>query len=65
MEYILISLAWVALGAAFNYWTYKTAYKEGLLDAVAQHNRGELVYYEYIDENGEPMLEIEFTKGKR
>ena len=42
MEYILISLAWVALGAAFNYWTYKTAYKEGLLDAVAQHNRGEL-----------------------
>ena len=57
-------MIWLAAGGAFNYWTYKKAYTEGILDAVAQHNRGELTYYIYIDEEGIEMIEINFKEGK-
>lgn len=64
MEYLIISLIWLAAGGAFNYWTYRKAYTEGILDAVAQHNRGELTYYTYEDEDGNDMIQIDIKERK-
>ena len=62
MEYLMISMIWVIVGGAFNYYVYKKAYTEGILDAVAQHNRGELTYHTYEDEEGNAMIQIDIKE---
>ena len=58
-EIYLVSLIWVIIGAVVIYFIDKRAYKEGMTDAVLMHNRGDLTYFSYYDDNGEEMVEIE------
>jgi len=58
-EIYLVSLIWVIIGAVVIYFIDKRAYKEGMTDAILMHNRGDLTYFSYYDDNGEEMVEIE------
>jgi len=52
-------LIWVIIGAVVIYFIDKRAYREGMTDAILMHNRGDLTYFSYYDDNGEEMVEIE------
>lgn len=58
-EIYLVSLIWVTIGAVVIYFIDKRAYREGMTDAILMHNRGDLTYFSYYDDNGEEMVEIE------
>jgi len=58
-EIYLVSLIWVIIGAVVIYFIDKRAYREGMTDAILMHNRGDLTYFSYYDDNGEEMVEIE------
>ena len=58
-EIYLVSLIWVVIGAVVIYFIDKRAYREGMTDAILMHNRGDLTYFSYYDDNGEEMVEIE------
>ena len=58
-EIYLVSLVWVIIGAVVIYFIDKRAYREGMTDAILMHNRGDLTYFSYYDDNGEEMVEIE------
>ena len=64
-ELHLVSAAWIVIGAVVIYFVDKRAYREGLTDAVLMHNRGELTYFSYYDDNGEEMVEIEVNKREK
>ena len=64
-EIYLVSLIWVAIGAVTIYFIDKRSYKEGMVDAILMHNRGELTYFSYYDDNGEEMVEIEVNKREK
>jgi hypothetical protein len=57
-EYILLSSAWILVCAVYVYFSDKRAYKEGMLDAIVQHNSGILTYSTWIDDDGEMIIEI-------
>jgi len=58
-EIYLVSFIWVIIGAVVIYFIDKRAYREGMTDAILMHNRGDLTYFSYYDDNGEEMVEIE------
>jgi len=64
-ELHLVSAVWIVIGAIVIYFVDKRAYREGLTDAVLMHNRGELTYFSYYDDNGEEMVEIEVNKREK
>ena len=64
-EIYLVSLIWVIIGAVVIYFIDKRAYKEGMTDAILMHNRGDLTYFSYYDDNGEEMVEIEVNKREK
>jgi hypothetical protein len=53
-----VSLIWILIGAIYVYYSDRRAYREGMMDAIVQHNRGTLTYSSYEDEDGELMIEI-------
>jgi len=53
-----VSLIWILIGAVYLYYSDRRAYKEGMMDAIVQHNKGTLTYSSYEDEDGELMIEI-------
>ena len=59
MDYIEISVAFIALGAGAIYLTHKRAYEKGITDAVLMHRTGRLKYKDYLDDAGERMVDIE------
>jgi len=64
-EIYLVSLIWVIIGAVVIYFIDKRAYREGMTDAILMHNRGDLTYFSYYDDNGEEMVEIEVNKREK
>jgi hypothetical protein len=58
-EILIISSIWMGLGALVMYWVDKRAYNEGLMDAIIMHNKGQLTYAVYENENGDRMIEME------
>jgi predicted TIM-barrel enzyme len=46
------------VGALWIYYSDKRAYKEGMIDAVIMHNRGQLTYESFVNESGELMVEF-------
>jgi len=64
-EIYLVSLIWVIIGAVVIYFIDKRAYKEGMTDAILMHNRGDLTYFSYYDDNGEEMVEIKVEKYEK
>ena len=59
MDYITLSLTFILLGAIAIYFTHKQAYEKGITTAVLLHRNGRLKYKDYLDDNGEKMVDIE------
>ena len=59
MDYISLSVAFILFGAVGIYFTHKQAYEKGITDAVLMHRTGRLKYKDYLDDNGERMVDIE------
>jgi hypothetical protein len=59
VDYISLSVAFILLGAVGIYFTHKQAYEKGITDAVLMHRQGRLKYRDYLDDNGERMVDIE------
>lgn len=59
MDYFSLSLAFILLGAVAIYFTHKQAYEKGITTAVLLHRNGRLKYKDYLDDNGERMVDIE------
>ena len=59
MDYLTLSLTFILLGAIAIYFTHKQAYEKGITTAVLLHRNGRLKYKDYLDDNGERMVDIE------
>ena len=59
MEYIGLSIGLILLGAVAIYFTHKQAYEKGITTAVLLHRNGRLKYKDYLDDDGEKMVDIE------
>jgi hypothetical protein len=59
MDYLTLSLTFILLGAIAIYFTHKQAYEKGITTAVLLHRNGRLKYKDYLDDNGEKMVDIE------
>lgn len=59
MDYLSLSIAFILLGAVAIYFTHKQAYEKGITTAVLLHRNGRLKYKDYLDDNGERMVDIE------
>ena len=57
-DFITASVVWISIGAVWTYFSDRRAYNEGMIDAIVLHNRGELTYTTYTNEEGETMVEI-------
>jgi len=53
-----VSIFWVVVGAIWHYYTDKKSYREGMIDAVIMHNRGQLTYETFVDESGDLIVEF-------
>lgn len=60
-DFITISIFWVLVGAVWTYFSDKRAYKEGMLDAIVMHNRGQLTYTSYFDDDGLEMIDMQVS----
>ncbi len=49
----------VLLGAVVIYFTYKQAIDKGITTAVLLHREGRLTYRDYLDEDGNRMVDID------
>jgi hypothetical protein len=58
-DLILISGVWLLVGAAWTYYIDKRSYNDGMVDAIVMHNRGQLTYKTYDNEDGEAIIELE------
>ena len=58
-ELFILSVLWVVIGAVVVYYVDKRSYNEGMLDAIVMHNRGQLTYTSYFDDDGFEMIEME------
>ena len=59
MDYLTLSLTFILLGAIAIYFTHKQAYEKGITTAVLLHRNGRLKYKDYLDDNGDKMVDIE------
>ena len=59
MDYISLSVAFILFGAVGIYFTHKQAYEKGITTAVLLHRNGRLKYRDYLDDNGDKMVDIE------
>ena len=57
-DLITLSIVWLVVGALWIYYSDKRAYKEGMIDAVIMHNRGQLTYESFVNESCELMVEF-------
>jgi predicted TIM-barrel enzyme len=57
-DFITASVVWVLVGAVWTYYIDKKAYREGMVDAVIMHNRGQLTYETFVDESGDLIVEF-------
>jgi len=58
-EVLVTSIVWIVMGTVWHYFADKRAYREGMIDAVVMHNRGQLIYTTYTDEDGEEIITME------
>jgi hypothetical protein len=61
IEYIIICSVLIIAGAVTVYFTNKQSYEKGITTAVLLHRNGRLKYYDYYDERGEKMVDIEIA----
>ncbi len=47
------------IGAAWTYYIDKRSYNDGMVDAIVMHNRGQLTYKTYDNEDGVAIIELE------
>ena len=59
MDYLSLSVALILLGAGIIFYTNKQAYEKGITDAVLMHREGRLKYKDYLDDDGDPMVDIQ------
>ena len=62
MDYLTLSLTFILLGAIAIYFTHKQAYEKGITTAVLLHRNGRLKYRDYLDDNGDKMVDIEIEQ---
>lgn len=58
-EVLVTSIVWIVMGTVWHYFADKRAYREGMIDAIVMHNRGQLTYTTYTDEDGEEIITME------
>ena len=61
MEYIGLSIGLILLGAVAICFTHKQAYEKGITTAVLLHRNGRLKYKDYLDDDGEKMVDIDIS----
>ena len=61
IEYVIICSVLIIAGAVTVYFTNKQSYEKGITTAVLLHRNGRLKYYDYYDERGEKMVDIEIA----
>ena len=61
IEYVIICSVLIIAGAVTVYFTNKQSYERGITTAVLLHRNGRLKYYDYYDEQGEKMVDIEIA----
>jgi len=54
----------VLLGVVVIYFTYKQAMDKGITTAVLLHREGRLTYRDYLDEDGNRMVDIDIKPTK-
>lgn len=59
MEYIGLTICLILLGVVVIYVTHNQAYEKGITTAVLLHRNGRLKYKDYLDDDGEKMVDIE------
>ena len=64
-EVLVTSIVWIGIGAVWHYFADKRAYNEGMLDAIVMHNRGQLTYTSYLDEDGIEMIEMKVEPNEK
>ena len=57
-DILLVSGVWLLIGAAWTYYIDKRSYNDGMADAIVMHNRGQLTYTTYDNEDGETIIEM-------
>jgi hypothetical protein len=63
-DLLLISGVWLLVGAAWTYYIDKHSYNDGMVDAIVMHNRGQLTYTTYDDEDGIAIIEMKVTPNE-
>ena len=61
LEYVIICSVLIIAGAVTVYFTNKQSYEKGITTAVLLHRNCRLKYYDYYDEQGERMVDIEIA----
>jgi len=61
MEYIGLTICLILLGVVVIYVTHKQAYEKGITTAVLLHRNGRLKYKDYLDDDGEKMVDIDIS----
>ena len=63
-DLLLISGVWLLVGAAWTYYIDKRSYNDGMVDAIVMHNRGQLTYTTYDNEDGEVIIEMKVSPSE-
>ena len=64
-EILIINLVWLVVGSLAVYYIDKRSYNEGMVDAIVLHNRGQLTYTTYDNDDGEAIIEMEVKPSEK
>ena len=64
-DVIIVSVAWIIIGALWTYYLDKKAYNEGLADAILMHYTGKLTYKSFKDANGQLKIQIRVKESTK
>jgi len=64
-DLLLMSGVWLLIGMVWTYYLDKRSYNEGMVDAIVMHNRGQLTYTTYDNEDGEAIIEMEVKPSEK
>jgi len=59
MEHLELYILLILLGVVAIYFTHKQAIDKGITTAVLLHREGRLTYKDYLDEDGNRMVDID------
>ncbi len=63
-DMLIVNLIWVVIGSIVVYYVDKKAHHEGITDAIAMHNSGQLTYTSHRDICGGEIITMEIKKDE-